>query len=168
MLANKSFSFLLSPEKLQRAVIEQEKNVKANKAILQLVNPYNDINNLFSLLNNRKLSAPLFKEAIVEAFGNFAAENLIDFLNLGEKISPKESSPINSKYLPVKGLGSLDVLEIDDDQLSALDHLIEGKTKPKEDKTLKQKPNKKWLIFSGIFILLLTAVFAIPTFISPP
>jgi ankyrin repeat protein len=168
ILANKSFSFLLSPEKLQRAVIEQEKNIKANKAILQLVNPYNDINNLFSLLNNRKLSAPLFKEAIVEAFGNFAAENLIDFLNLGEKISPKESSPINSKYLPVRGLGSLDVLEIDDDQLSALDHLIEGKIKPKEDKTLKQKPNKKWLIFSGIFILLLTAVFAIPTFISPP
>lgn len=168
MIGNKSFSFLLIPDKLQKAVLEQEKNIITNKAQLQLVNPYNDINNLFSLLNNRKLSAPLFKEALDEAFGKDSSDKLISFLNLGEKISPKEPLPINSKYLPVKGLGLLDVLEIDEEQLTALDHLIEGKTKPIEDKTLKKKPNRKWLIFSGLFILILTAVFAIPTFISPP
>lgn len=169
IIANKSYSFLLNSAFFDKNVSEKENSIKGNKSNLQLVIPYNDINNLFSLLNNRKLSVQLFKEALDEAFGKEESERLINFLNLGEKLSPKEINPTNPKIFPIKGLGPLDVLELDNDPSSVLDHLIEGKIKPKrETNNLSKKTNRRWVIFAGLFVLILTAVFAIPALIAPP
>lgn len=165
---NKPYSFVLSSALLKNTVLEKENSIKENKTNLQLVIPYNDINNLFSLLNNRKLSIPFFREELDEAFGKEDAEKLFLFLNLGEKLSPKENNNQHTKFIPIKGLNPFDVLE-DNQPSSVLDHLIEGKIKPIKEVTAPIKnPNRKWVVFAGLFILILTAVFAIPKFISPP
>ena len=168
MVANKPITFQLTPQKLETKIIEGEKTIRENKAQLQLVIPYNDINHLFSLLNNRKLSVVLFKEALDESFGIDSSEKLISFLNLGEKISPKEIvSAKNSKTSYHKGMMNTDFLEENDDEISILDNLIVGKPQ-KENKTIQAKPNRKWVLFAGLLILILTVVFAIPAIITPP
>lgn len=168
MLANKPFSYSLSPEKLKRVLSEKENSIKKDKSNLQLVISYNDINNLFSLLNNRKLSTILFKEALDDAFGKESSDQIIHFLNLGEKISPREVSQTFQKINPIKGFSSLDIFDDDDSQQSSvLDNLIQGKGK-KEPLSPKRQPKRKWIVFASLFVLLLTAVFAIPAFISPP
>ena len=168
MVANKPISFQLTPQKLESNIVEKEKTIKENKSQLQLVIPYNDINHLFSLLNNRKLSVALFKEALDESVGIDSSEKLISFLNLGEKISPKEIvSAKNSKTSYHKGMINTDFLEENDDEISILDNLIVGKPK-KEPVTKIEKPKRKWVLFAGIFILILTVVFAIPAIVSPP
>lgn len=168
IVANKLIPFQLTPQKLETKILEKEKNIRENKAQLQLVIPYNDINHLFSLLNNRKLSVSLFKEALDESFGIDSSETLISFLNLGEKISPKEIvTDKNIKTYSPKGLISTDIFDVNDDEISVLDNIIVGKPQ-KEPKTIQTKPNRKWVIFAGLFILILTVVFAIPAIISPP
>ncbi len=168
MVANKPISFQLTSQKLESNILEKEKTIKENKSQLQLVIPYNDINHLFSLLNNRKLSVALFKEALDESVGIDSSEKLISFLNLGEKISPKEIvNAKNSKTSYHKGMINTDFLEDNDDEISILDNLIVGKPK-KEPVTKKEQPNRKWVLFAGIFILILTVVFAIPAIVSPP
>jgi|GEM_PF-963541 len=168
MVANKPITFQLTPQKLETKIIEREKTIRENKAQLQLVIPYNDINHLFSLLNNRKLSVSLFKEELDESFGIDSSETLISFLNLGEKISPKEIvTEKNSKTSSPKGLIKTDIFEVSEDEISVLDNIILGKPKT-ESKTIKPKPNRKWVLFAGLFILILTVLFAIPTIISPP
>jgi len=168
MVANKPISFQLTPQKLESNIVEKEKTIKENKSQLQLVIPYNDINHLFSLLNNRKLSVALFKEALDESVGIDSSEKLISFLNLGEKISPKEIvSAKNSKTSYHKGMINTDFLEENDEEISILDNLIVGKPK-KEPVTKKEKPKRKWVLFAGIFIFILTVVFAIPAIVSPP
>ncbi|MFN9381158.1 MAG: ankyrin repeat domain-containing protein [Bacteroidota bacterium] len=168
MVANKPISFQLTSQKLESNILEKEKTIKENKSQLQLVIPYNDINHLFSLLNNRKLSVALFKEALDESVGIDSSEKLISFLNLGEKISPKEIvNAKNSKTSYHKGMINTDFLEDNDDEISILDNLIVGKPK-KEPVTKKEQPNRKCVLFAGIFILILTVVFAIPAIVSPP
>ena len=168
MVANKPITFQLTPQKLESNIVEKEKTIKENKSQLQLVIPYNDINHLFSLLNNRKLSVALFKEALDESVGIDSSEKLISFLNLGEKISPKEIvSAKNSKTSYHKGMINTDFLEENDEEISILDNLIVGKPK-KEPVTKKEQPKRKWVLFAGIFILILTVVFAIPAIVSPP
>ncbi len=168
MVANKPISFQLTSQKLESNILEKEKTIKENKSQLQLVIPYNDINHLFSLLNNRKLSVALFKEALDESVGIDSSEKLISFLNLGEKISPKEIvNAKNSKTSYHKGMINTDFLEDNDDEISILDNLIVGKPK-KEPVTKKEQPNRKWVLFAGLFILILTVVFAIPAIVSPP
>lgn len=168
MVANKPITFQLTPQKLETNIVEKEKTIKENKSQLQLVIPYNDINHLFSLLNNRKLSVALFKEALDESFGIDSSEKLISFLNLGEKISPKEIvSAKNSKTFYQKGMINTDFLEENDEEISILDNLIVGKPK-KDPVTKKEKPKRKWVMFAGLFILILTVVFAIPAIVSPP
>ena len=168
MVANKPISFQLTSQKLESNILEKEKTIKENKSQLQLVIPYNDINHLFSLLNNRKLSVALFKEALDESVGIDSSEKLISFLNLGEKISPKEIvSAKNSKTSYHKGMINTDFLEENDEEISILDNLIVGKPK-KEPVTKKEKPKRKWVLFAGIFIFILTVVFAIPAIVSPP
>ncbi len=168
MVANKPITFQLTPQKLESNIVEKEKTIKENKSQLQLVIPYNYINHLFSLLNNRKLSVALFKEALDESVGIDSSEKLISFLNLGEKISPKEIvSAKNSKTSYHKGMINTDFLEENDEEISILDNLIVGKPK-KEPVTKKEQPKRKWVLFAGIFILILTVVFAIPAIVSPP
>jgi ankyrin repeat protein len=168
MVANKPISFQLTSQKLESNILEKEKTIKENKSQLQLVIPYNDINHLFSLLNNRKLSVALFKEALDESVGIDSSEKLISFLNLGEKISPKEIvNAKNSKTSYHKGMINTDFLEDNDDEISILDNLIVGKPK-KDSVIIKEKPNRKWVLFAGLFILILTVVFAIPAIVSPP
>ena len=168
MVANKPISFQLTSQKLALNILEKEKTIKENKSQLQLVIPYNDINHLFSLLNNRKLSVALFKEALDESVGIDSSEKLISFLNLGEKISPKEIvNAKNSKTSYHKGMINTDFLEDNDDEISILDNLIVGKPK-KDSVIIKEKPNRKWVLFAGLFILILTVVFAIPAIVSPP
>ena len=168
MVANKPISFQLTSQKLESNILEKEKTIKENKSQLQLVIPYNDINHLFSLLNNRKLSVALFKEALDESVGIDSSEKLISFLNLGEKISPKEIvNAKSSKTSYHKGMINTDFLEENDEEISILDNLIVGKPK-KEPVTKKEKPKRKWVLFAGIFILILTVVFAIPAIVSPP
>jgi hypothetical protein len=168
MVANKPITFQLTPQKLETNIVEKEKTIKENKSQLQLVIPYNDINHLFSLLNNRKLSVALFKEALDESVGIDSSEKLISFLNLGEKISPKEIvSAKNSKTSYHKGMINTDFLEENDEEISILDNLIVGRPK-KDSVIIKEKPNRKWVLFAGLFILILTVVFAIPAIVSPP
>ena len=168
MVANKPISFQLTSQKLESNILEKEKTIKENKSQLQLVIPYNDINHLFSLLNNRKLSVALFKEALDESVGIDSSEKLISFLNLGEKISPKEIvNAKSSKTSYHKGMINTDFLEDNDDEISILDNLIVGKPK-KDSVIIKEKPNRKWVLFAGLFILILTVVFAIPAIVSPP
>jgi ankyrin repeat protein len=168
MVANKPITFQLTPQKLETKILEREKTIRENKAQLQLVIPYNDINHLFSLLNNRKLSVSLFKEALDESFGIDSSETLISFLNLGEKISPKEIvTEKHSKTSSPKGLINTDIFEVSEDEIAVLDNIIVGKPQ-KEPITLQAKPNRKWVLFAGLFILILTVVFAIPAIISPP
>jgi hypothetical protein len=168
MVANKPITFQLTPQKLDLNIVEKEKNIKENKSQLQLVIPYNDINHLFSLLNNRKLSVALFKEALDESYGLDSSEKLISFLNLGEKISPKEIVIAkNSKTSYHKGMINTDFLEANDDEISILDNLIVGKPK-NEPVSKKEKPKRKWILLAGLFILILTVVFAIPVIVSPP
>ena len=168
MVANKPISFQLTSQKLESNILEKEKTIKENKSQLQLVIPYNDINHLFSLLNNRKLSVALFKEALDESVGIDSSEKLISFLNLGEKISPKEIvNAKSSKTSYHKGMINTDFLEDNDDEISILDNLIVGKPK-KEPVTKIEKPKRKWVLFAGLFILILTVVFAIPAIVSPP
>ena len=167
-VANKPIAFQLTSQKLALTIAEKEKTIRENKAQLQLVIPYNDINHLFSLLNNRKLSVALFKEALDESFGKDSSEALLFFLNLGEKISPKEKVPAkNSKISSHKELIINDFLELGDDEISIVDKLITGKPKS-ESVTIKEKPKRKWVLFAALFILVLTVVFAIPAFVSPP
>ena len=167
-VANKPIAFQLTSQKLALTIAEKEKTIRENKAQLQLVIPYNDINHLFSLLNNRKLSVALFKEALDESFGKDSSEALLFFLNLGEKISPKETVPAkNSKISSHKELIINDFLELGDDEISIVDKLITGKPKS-ESVTIKEKPKRKWVLFAALFILVLTVVFAIPAFVSPP
>ena len=167
-VANKPIAFQLTSQKLALTIAEKEKTIRENKAQLQLVIPYNDINHLFSLLNNRKLSVALFKEALDESFGKDSSEALLFFLNLGEKISPKETVPSkNSKISTHKELIINDFLELRDDEISIVDKLITGKPKS-ESVTIKEKPKRKWVLFAALFILVLTVVFAIPAFVSPP
>ena len=168
MVANKPISFQLTSQKLESNILEKEKTIKENKSQLQLVIPYNDINHLFSLLNNRKLSVALFKEALDESVGIDSSEKLISFLNLGEKISPKEIvNAKSSKTSYHKGMINTDFLEDNDDEISILDNLIVGKPK-KDSVIIKEKTNRKWVLFAGLFILFLTVVFAIPAIVSPP
>ena len=168
MVANKPISFQLTSQKLESNILEKEKTIKENKSQLQLVIPYNDINHLFSLLNNRKLSVALFKEALDESVGIDSSEKLISFLNLGEKISPKEIvNAKSSKTSYHKGMINTDFLEDNDDEISILDNLIVGKPK-KDSVIIKEKPNRTWVLFAGLFILILTVVFAIPAIVSPP
>ena len=168
MVANKPISFQLTSQKLESNILEKEKTIKENKSQLQLVIPYNDINHLFSLLNNRKLSVALFKEALDESVGIDSSEKLISFLNLGEKISPKEIvNAKSSKTSYHKGMINTDFLEDNDDEISILDNLIVGKPK-KDSVIIKEKTNRKWVLFAGLFILILTVVFAIPAIVSPP
>lgn len=167
-VANKPIAFQLTSQKLALTIAEKEKTIRENKAQLQLVIPYNDINHLFSLLNNRKLSVALFKEALDESFGKDSSEALLFFLNLGEKISPKETVPAkNSKISSHKELIIDDFLEVGGDEITIVDKLITGKTK-NESVTIKEKPRRKWVLFAALFILVLTVVFAIPTIVSPP
>ena len=167
-VANKPIAFQLTSQKLALTIAEKEKTIRENKAQLQLVIPYNDINHLFSLLNNRKLSVALFKEALDESFGKDSSEALLFFLNLGEKISPKETVPAkNSKISSHKELIINDFLELGDDEISIVDKLITGKPKS-ESVTINEKPKRKWVLFAALFILVLTVVFAIPAFVSPP
>jgi len=167
-VANKPITFQLTSQKLALTISEKEKSIRENKAQLQLVIPYNDINHLFSLLNNRKLSVALFKEAIDESFGKDASEALLFFLNLGEKISPKETVPAkNSKISSHKELIIDDFLEVREDEISIVDKLITGKPK-NESVAIKEKPKRKWVLFAALFILVLTVVFAIPAIVSPP
>lgn len=151
-VANKPVTFQLTSQKLESTVVEKEKTIRSNKAQLQLVIPYNDINHLFSLLNNRKLSIALFKEALDESFGKDSSETLLFFLSLGEKISPKEI---------VIDTNSRDSSQ---EKWVANDFSEARKTEiyPKE------KPKRKWVLFAALFILILTVVFAIPSIISPP
>lgn len=168
MVANKPITFQLTPQKLELNIIEKEKTIRENKSQLQLVIPYNDINHLFSLLNNRKLSVALFKEALDESYGIDSSEKLISFLNLGEKLIPKEIiSTKNSKISYQKGSINTDFLDINDDEISNLDNLILGKPKY-VSVSKKENPNRKWLLIAGLFILVLTVVFAIPAIVSPP
>lgn len=167
-VANKPIAFQLTSQKLALTIAEKEKTIRENKAQLQLVIPYNDINHLFSLLNNRKLSVALFKEALDESFGKDSSEALLFFLNLGEKISPKETVPEkNSKISSHKELIIDDFLEVGGDEITILDKLITGKPK-NESVTIKEKPRRKWVLFAALFILVLTVVFAIPAIVSPP
>lgn len=168
LVANKPITFQLTPQNLESNILDKEKTIRENKSQLQLVIPYNDINHLFSLLNNRKLSVALFKEALDESFGIDSSEKLISFLNLGEMISPKEIvSAKNSKISYQKGLINTDFLDINDDEISNLDNLILGK--PKYVSVSKiEKPKRKWVLFAGLFILVLTLVFAIPAIVAPP
>ena len=167
-VANKPIAFQLTSQKLALTIAEKEKTIRENKAQLQLVIPYNDINHLFSLLNNRKLSVALFKEALDESFGKDSSEALLFFLNLGEKISPKETvSAKNSKISSHKELIIDDFLEVGGDEITIVDKLISGKAK-NESVTIKEKPRRKWVLFAALFILVLTVVFAIPTIVSPP
>lgn len=168
MVANKPITFQIAPQRLEINIKDKEKIIKENKAQLQLVIPYNDINNLFSLLNNRKLSVSHFKEALDESFGINSSDTLISFLNLGEKISPKEIlSEKNSKPSSSKGVINTDIFEVNEDEISVLDNIIVGKPK-NERKIIQVKPQRKWVLFAGLFILILTFVFAIPVIISPP
>ena len=168
MVANKPITFQLTPQKLELNIIEKEKTIRENKSQLQLVIPYNDINHLFSLLNNRKLSVAHFKEALDESYGIDSSEKLISFLNLGEKLIPKEIiSTKNSKISYQKGSINTDFLDINDDEISNLDNLILGKPKY-VSVSKKENPNRKWLLIAGLFILVLTVVFAIPAIVSPP
>jgi ankyrin repeat protein len=167
-VANKPITFQLTSQKLALTISEKEKNIRENKAQLQLVIPYNDINHLFSLLNNRKLSVILFKEALDESFGKDSSEALLFFLNLGEKISPKETVPDkNSKISSSKELIFNDILDIGEDEISIVDKLITGNPK-NESVPIKEKPKRKWVLFAALFILVLTVVFAIPAIVSPP
>jgi hypothetical protein len=87
---------------------------------------------------------------------------------LGEKISPKETvSAKNSKISSHKELIIDDFLEVGGDEITILDKLITGKPK-NESVTIKEKPNRKWVLFAALFILVLTVVFAIPAIVSPP
>ena len=87
---------------------------------------------------------------------------------MGEKISPKETVPAkNSKISSHKELIINDFLELGDDEISIVDKLITGKPKS-ESVTIKEKPKRKWVLFAALFILVLTVVFAIPAFVSPP
>lgn len=165
MVANKPITFQLTPQKLESNIVEKEKTIRQNKSQLQLVIPYNDINHLFSLLNNRKLSVALFKEALDESFGIDSSEKLISFLNLGEKISPKEIVIAKSNKTSYhKGLINTDFLEVSEDEISNLDNLIVGKPK-NHSVTKKESPNRKWVLFAGLFVLILTVVFAIPSLV---
>lgn len=165
MVANKPITFQLTPQKLESNIVEKEKTIRQNKSQLQLVIPYNDINHLFSLLNNRKLSVALFKEALDESFGIDSSEKLISFLNLGEKISPKEIvSAKSNKTSYHKGLINTDFLEVSEDEISNLDNLIVGKPK-NHSVAKKENPNRKWVLFAGLFVLILTVVFAIPSLV---
>jgi ankyrin repeat protein len=169
IVANKPYSFLLSAEQFEKTLSEKEHQFKKDKTNLNLQIPYHDINNLFSLLNNRNLNLSQFNEELEEAFGKVMAQKLIDFLNPGEKISPQELSASQAKIHPLKGLANLRIPDLDEDTLSALDRLIEDKVKQK--KHFPSRSNQatwKWVIFSGLLLLLLTAVFAIPAIISPP
>jgi hypothetical protein len=167
-VANKPIAFQLTSQKLALTIAEKEKTIRENKAQLQLVIPYNDINHLFSLLNNRKLSVALFKEALDESFGKDSSEALLFFLNLGEKISPKGTVPEkNSKISSHKELIIDDFLEVGGDEITIVDKLISGKAK-NESVTIKEKPKRKWVLFAALFTLVLTVVFAIPTIVSPP
>lgn len=165
MVANKPITFQLTPQKLESNIVEKEKTIRQNKSQLQLVIPYNDINHLFSLLNNRKLSVALFKEALDESFGIDSSEKLISFLNLGEKISPKEIVIAKSNKTSYhKGLINTDFLEVSEDEISNLDNLIVGKPK-NHSVAKKENPNRKWVLFAGLFVLILTVVFAIPSLV---
>jgi len=167
-VANKPITFQLTSQKLALTISEKEKNIREIKAQLQLVIPYNDINHLFSLLNNRKLSVILFKEALDESFGKDSSEALLFFLKLGEKISPKETViDKNHNISSPKELMINDFLEVGEDEISIVDKLITWKPKNESD-TTKEKPKKKWVLFVVLFILVLTVVFAIPTIVSPP
>ena len=167
-VANKPITFQLTSQKLALTISEKEKNIRENKAQLQLVIPYNDINHLFSLLNNRKLSVIHFKEALDESFGKDSSEALLFFLNLGEKISPKETViDKNHNISSHKELMINDFLEVGEDEISIVDKLITWKPK-NESVTIKEKPKRKWVLFAALFILVLTVVFAIPTIVSPP
>jgi hypothetical protein len=167
-VANKPITFQLTSQKLALTISEKEKNIRENKAQLQLVIPYNDINHLFSLLNNRKLSVIHFKEALDESFGKDSSEALLFFLNLGEKISPKETViDKNHNISSPKELMINDFLAVGEDEISIVDKLITWKPKNESD-TTKEKPKKKWVLFVVLFILVLTVVFAIPTIVSPP
>ncbi|MDP4915361.1 MAG: ankyrin repeat domain-containing protein [Saprospiraceae bacterium] len=167
-VANKPITFQLTSQKLALTISEKEKTIKENKSQLQLVIPYNDINHLFSLLNNRKISVALFKDALDESFGQDSSEALLFFLNLGEKISPKETVPTkNNKISAYKEFIIDDFLDVGKDEISIVDKLISGKHK-KESVTIKEKPKRKWVLFAALFILVLTVVFAIPAIISPP
>jgi ankyrin repeat protein len=167
-VANKPITFQLTSQKLALTISEKEKNIRENKAQLQLVIPYNDINHLFSLLNNRKLSVILFKEALDESFGKDSSEALLFFLNLGEKLSPKETV-IDKNYNTSshKELMINDFLEVGEDEISIVDKLITWKPK-NESVTIKEKPKRKWVLFAALFILVLTVVFAIPAIVTPP
>jgi hypothetical protein len=167
-VANKPITFQLTSQKLALTISEKEKNIRENKAQLQLVIPYNDINHLFSLLNNRKLSVILFKEALDESFGKDSSEALLFFLNLGEKISPKETVIYkNYNTSSPKELMINDFLEVGEDEISIVDKLITWKPKNESD-TTKEKPKKKWVLFVVLLILVLTVVFAIPAIVTPP
>ena len=167
-VANKPITFQLTSQKLALTISEKEKNIRENKAQLQLVIPYNDINHLFSLLNNRKLSVIHFKEALDESFGKDSSEALLFFLKLGEKISPKETViDKNHNISSPKELMINDFLEVGEDEISIVDKLITWKPK-NESVTIKEKPKRKWVLFVVLFILVLTVVFAIPTIVSPP
>lgn len=151
-VANKPVTFQLTSQKLELSVLEKEKTIRANKAQLQLVIPYNDINHLFSLLNNRKLSIAFFKEALDESFGKDSSETLLFFLNLGEKISPKEIVfETNDKDSSHEKWVDSDLSDVRDTEVST-----------------REKPKKKWVMFAALFILILSVVFAIPSIISPP
>ena len=167
-VANKPITFQLTSQKLALTISEKEKNIRENKAQLQLVIPYNDINHLFSLLNNRKLSVILFKEALDESFGKDSSEALLFFLNLGEKISPQKTV-IDKNYNTSshKELMINDFLEVGEDEISIVDKLITWKPK-NESVTIKEKPKRKWVLFAALFILVLTVVFAIPAIVKPP
>ena len=167
-VANKPITFQLTSQKLALTISEKEKNIRENKAQLQLVIPYNDINHLFSLLNNRKLSVILFKEALDESFGKDSSEALLFFLNLGEKISPQKTL-IDKNYNTSshKELMINDFLEVGEDEISIVDKLITWKPK-NESVTIKEKPKRKWVLFAALFILVLTVVFAIPAIVTPP
>ncbi|MFZ4376029.1 MAG: ankyrin repeat domain-containing protein [Saprospiraceae bacterium] len=167
-VANKPITFQLTSQKLALTISEKEKNIRENKAQLQLVIPYNDINHLFSLLNNRKLSVILFKEALDESFGKDSSEALLFFLNLGEKISPQKTV-IDKNYNTSshKELMINDFLEVGEDEISIVDKLITWKPK-NESVTIKEKPKRKWVLFAALFILVLTVVFAIPAIVTPP
>jgi len=167
-VANKPITFQLTSQKLALTISEKEKNIRENKAQLQLVIPYNDINHLFSLLNNRKLSVIHFKEALDESFGKDSSEALLFFLNLGEKISPQKTV-IDKNYNTSshKELMINDFLEVGEDEISIVDKLITWKPK-NESVTIKEKPKRKWVLFAALFILVLTVVFAIPAIVTPP
>jgi ankyrin repeat protein len=167
-IANKSYSYSLSLGKLKSVLLEKENNIINDKTQLQLLISYNDINNLFSLLNNRKLSTILFKEALDEAFGKESSNKMIQFLQLEEKINPKVSNPTPQKLNPSKGFNASDLFEDDIPEKSAgLDILFEGKEK-NHRLSPKSRPNRKWIVFASLLVLFLTAVFAIPALIAPP